>query len=519
MSDVLLQNGWIVLKNQDPLIIHSVIPHAQLIKVRGEEMIAVKHHIDTVQILRNIGIPAPSPINYGWKYPGRFTPFEHQRETAAFLTVHRKAFVLSEMGVGKTCSAIWAAEYLMQAGIIKRVLIIAPKSCLNKVWGYEIFGTTSYRTAVVLTGSREKRRALYKTSAPYVIINYDAIGTIADLVKADKTIDLVIVDEASKFRNGMTHRYKTLKTMLRPETRLWLVTGTPCSNAPTDAWALARLVKPELVPPFFNAFKRKTMNQLNQFKWIARHDAHDTVFAALQPAIRYRKKDLPDADLNSLTYQNRECELSSEQKRVFDVMRKQLTVEHDGGRITAVNAAVKLLKLLQILCGVVYDDTGVARFLDDSPRIEALQEIIEECERKVIVWVPFKSVLYHLVKTLNKDGKIAEGVCGDTTQSERDRIFSAFQDDNNPLKVLVAHPGTAAHGLTLTAANTIVWYGPFFSAELYQQACARIDRPGQKYDMTIIHLGATPLEWGAYAVVRDKTNRQDKILDLYKGIL
>jgi SNF2 family DNA or RNA helicase len=371
------------------------------------------------------------------------------------------------------------------------------------------------RSVAVLQGTRQKRRDLYNSTATYLVINHDGLSTISDLVAADKHIGLVIVDECAAFRNGTTDRYKILKSCLRPDMRLWMMSGSPCPNAPTDAWAQARLVRPENVPPYFTVFKRATMDQVNMYKWVPRHDSDHLVHKALQPAIRYAKKDC--VDLPDITYQDRECDLTPQQIKLFKEMRRDFQTTHEGGVITAANAAVKMVKLLQICCGVVYDNDRIPRVSIAASRLEALEEIISECSQKVIVWVPFKSVLYHLVEQINTRfyKGAAAGVSGETTDNQRTEIFTAFQEHRNPMKVLIAHPGTAAHGLNLTTASVSIWYAPFFSAEQYMQANERINRPGQKNEMSVIHLGATALEWGVYDLIKTKNNRQNKILELY----
>jgi SNF2 family DNA or RNA helicase len=517
---LLVRKGHLVFSPADPIAFRDVLPQARRLEVQGKEYVALKHDLEAVQVLRNMGINAPSPVNYGWEYPGRYVPYQHQRETVDFLTIYRRGFVLNEMGTAKTCSAIWAAEYLMQQGLVRRVLVVAPRSCLKSVWADEIFQTTMKRPVAILQGSRERRRKLFESEATYLIINHDALGTIADLVRKDRSVDLVIIDESAVFRNGQTGKYAQLKRCLRPETRLWMMSGAPCPNAPTDAWAQARLVRPETVPPYFTSFKRETMDKISMYKWVPRHDSDVKVHDALQPAIRFAKKDC--LDLPPITYQNRECELTPEQKRLFKEMRNDLHTRAEGHTITAVNAAAKLTKLLQICAGVVYDNTGAERIIEASPRLEALLEIIEQNDRKVIVWAPYVSVLNHLTNAINKrfgSDNYARSVRGSVSDNVRHEIFTSFSDENSPTRVLVAHPKTAAHGLTLVSANTCIWYAPFFSPELYRQANERINRPGQKHPMTVLHMGGTALEWGYFEAVRMKNGRETKILDMYKNLI
>jgi SNF2 family DNA or RNA helicase len=529
----------LVFEAPDPIAVRSVLPHAKTLNYKGRPHVVVKHDLDAVTILRNIGIEAPSPVNHGWEYPGQYKPFEHQRASVEFLTVHRRAFNLSEMGVGKTAAALWAAEYLITQGVVHRVLIVCPKSCTHKVWEDELFRTLMHRTAVVVEGGREKKLALAASDSEFLIVNHDGLATIHDVVAKDSRIDLIIYDEAGVLRNGQIQRYKTLKSLLKPATRLWLLTATPCPNAPTDAWALARLVRPETVPPYFTSFKRQTMIQVSNFKWVPKPESTKMAYDALQPAIRFKTSDCHD--LPPITYQNRSVELSPEQAKMLKAMAKDFVAEKDGATITAANAAVKMVKALQILGGVCYDDTGTPVLIDAPDRLATVREIIEEADHKVIIWCPFKHVMEHLRQHISSWfnesgaakgdgtafgnlllGTVSQNVAvinGDVGNSARTDIITRFQNTSDPLKVLIAHPATAAHGLTLTAANICVWYGPTFSADIWSQANARVNRPGQKHHMTVVKLGSTALEWEAYGVAEAKVGRQEKILTLYRKML
>jgi SNF2 family DNA or RNA helicase len=508
--------GYLVFEAPDPIAVRAVLPHSRTIEYRGKPHIAVKHELDAVTILRNLGIAAPSPVNHGWEYPGRYQPWDHQKAAVEFWTTTRRGFDLSEMGVGKSKSALWAAEYLMQQGLVDRAVIVCPKSCTHKVWEDEIFQTVMHRSAVVIEGGRERKRELAASDSDYILVNHDGLATIADVISKDNRINLIIYDEASAIRNAGTNRYKTLKAVAKPTMRLWLLTGSPCPNAPTDAWALARLVRPDIVPPYFLAFKRQTMIQVTNFKWIPKPEAAQMAYEALQPAIRFKTSDCHD--LPPVTYQRRDCELSATQRKMLEDLRKHLVADNDGATITAANAAVKLVKMLQVCGGTVMDDEGNAQLIGAPDRVAAVREIVEESERKVIVWCPFKKAMEYLKTELSKEWKCAI-INGDVGARERSEIITEFQDESSELKVLIAHPATAAHGLTLVTANVCIWYGPTFSAEHKQQADARVIRPGQKHHMTIIHIGSTALEWEAYGVADAKAGRQEKVLSLYRKTL
>jgi SNF2 family DNA or RNA helicase len=233
----------------------------------------------------------------------------------------------------------------------------------------------------------------------------------------------------------------------------------------------------------------------------------------MQPSVRFAREDC--IDLPPTTYVTRQCELSPQQKSAFDDMLRKLKVEFAGEQVTAVNEAVKLGKLLQICVGGVYTHDGGTVALPNQSRVELVREIIEEAEAKVIVFVPLTGALNLLADELRKDFTV-EVVNGETSKAQRDRIFKDFQNARDP-RVLVANAGTMSHGLTLTAANTIVWFAPVHSLETYEQANARVTRPGQKLNTLIVNIEATPLERKIYERLQGRGKTQGVLLDMLKG--
>jgi SNF2 family DNA or RNA helicase len=495
--------------------------HSKLINHEGHN-IALPHNLSVVKVLRNMNIKAPSPIRYyyDWPRPARFAKvFEHQYATADFLTMNPRCFVLNEQGTSKTASAIWACDYLMKLGRIKRVLIAAKLSTLEQVWLNEIFDVAMHRTALVLHADADKRRELLAREVDFYIVNHDGLKILANDVRARKDIDLIIVDEASAFRNGTTEMYKTLEKTAKGK-KLWLLTGTPCPNAPTDAWALSRLIDPTRVPPYFTQFKRATMNQLSTYKWAPKPGSHEMAFNAMQPAIRYKKSEC--LELPPVTYTTRTCPITKEQADAYLAMKNHMVADAKQQQITAANAADKISKLRQILCGAIKDtDTGEYITLDHAPRLKVLLEVIEEASAKVLVIVPFKGIVATLRDEMQEwhdkrgDGRRVEVVNGDVTQTKRNRIFQDFRDDAN-LTELVCHPKVMAHGLNLTQADVVVFYAPIYSNEESLQVMDRINRPGQTRKMTIVRIMANQLEKDVYAMVEGRAITQETILGLYK---
>ena len=437
----------------------------------------------------------------------------HQRDTAAFLTLNQRAFCFNEQGTGKTASAIWAADYLLNTGKIKRVLIICPLSIMQSAWQADLFKFAVHRRVGVAYGEKRKRQAVISNDADFVIINYDGIEIVAEDI-ARNNFDLIIIDEANAYKTPTTKRWKTLNRLITPNTWLWMMTGTPAAQSPTDAYGLAKLCVPEKVDRFFGGFRDRVMVNVSKFRWVPRPNADQIVFESLQPAIRFTKKEC--LDLPEITHVFRDAPLTSQQEKYYKLLKKEMLMVADGEEISTVNAATNLNKLLQISGGAVYSDTGAVIEFDVSNRLRVIQEVIEEASHKVLVFVPFTHTIELLRAHLRGAGIACEVINGAVPVNRRTEIFKIFQETEN-IKVLIIQPQAAAHGVTLTAANVIIWYSPVTSIETYLQANARIDRNGQVNPMTVVHIKGSPVETRLYGMLQNKLDVHTKIIDLYNN--
>lgn len=509
---ILPQTKALALKLNNPERVLASIPTAQKLVVRGHEVVVAPHGVEEVAQLNALGIDTPSPILYHYNWPGRYSPYDHQKETAAFLTVNRKGLVLNEIGTGKTQSALWAADYLMSLGVVEKALIISPLSTLERVWGDAIYMNFTHRKVSVLHGTADRRRRLLKQHSDFYVVNHDGFPIIAK--EAMGMFDLVIVDEAAVLRNPTTKRFKSFRKWmeLNPATRLWLMTGTPTPNEPTDAWALAKLIDSPFCTKTYTNFRDQVMTKISMYKYIPRPDSAEIVKHILQPAVRYTRDecfDLPDT-----VTQTRQVDLTPDQAKHYKQMMKHLITETGGtdGTITAVNEAVKMMKLVQIACGVAYGEDGNDIELDCAPRVKAVEEVIEEAGAKVIVFVPLTGTLRMLERELARRWTVAV-VNGAVSSTQRDEIFYNFQHTDNP-RILIAHPATMAHGLTLTAASTVIWYGPIASNEQYQQANGRVERIGKRHVSNVVHIQSTLLEQKIFERLAGKQKMQGLLLDM-----
>lgn len=793
------------LRLRNPHKVLNVIPKSALIEDGPISTVLVKWGLEEAQVLKNLKIKnVPSPIIGRYKWPGIYEPFSHQKQTAAFLTLHRRAFCFNDPGTGKTLSVTWACDYLMNLKHLKRVLIICPLSIMQSAWQADIFKGAMHRKVGVAHGSKAKRQQIIASDAEFVIINFDGVAVVEDEI-SNGGFDMIVVDECfvagtlvstplgrrpieqleagdkvltsdgvmcikrlvrntatqlvevklgngktirctpdhpfftdagwvcaknlagrrlisgvelsclragippgnapnamalgagprswhdlfqilrteemalpqpkqehlqqlvaraagetvrtedggtpgkavrsgesewaqtpsawgqrhgddtrrvvdfrgftcglgmelpssvgqeaarlsyelqarlcvaapqgragsgrqqphntgtpstgpeegseaggawvesvshiecpdgeavynlevegtpnyfvgdhwlvhncNAYKTATTTRWKTLNRILKPNMWLWMLTGTPASQSPLDAYGLAKLVNPSETPRAFTSFRDQVMYKATQFKWMPKLDANATVNRMLQPAIRFTKEqclDLPD-----MLYTTRDVPLTSQQSKYYEQLRKQMVMQAAGEEVTAVNAAAKLNKLLQVSCGAVYSDTGEVVTFDASNRTAVLKEVIDETPHKVLVFVPFRHAIEILYDELRKSGITAMVIHGGVSAGRRTEIFKQFQEQPDP-KVLVVQPQAASHGVTLHAANTVVWWAPITSYETYAQANARVHRAGQRNKCLVVKLQGSPVESKLYKALDSKEEAQMDLMELYKDTM
>jgi SNF2 family DNA or RNA helicase len=261
------------------------------------------------------------------------------------------------------------------------------------------------------------------------------------------------------------------------------------------------------------AWRDKVMYQVTRFKWVPKPNAKNDVFKALQPAIRFAKDEC--LDLPDVLYTTREVPLTPQVQKYYKMLKEQMMIEAAGAQISAVNAAAGLNKLLQISGGAVYTDKKEVIEFDVQPRLTALMEVIDETEHKVIIFVPYRHTI-ELVSRYLTDHHISNHVIqGDVSATQRANIINQFQSMEEP-RVLVIQPQSASHGVTLTAANTVVFWSPVMSVETYLQCIARMDRVGQVNKMTVVHLQGSEVERKMYAMLQGKVDMHTKLVDLYR---
>jgi SNF2 family DNA or RNA helicase len=303
----------------------------------------------------------------------------------------------------------------MNLGVVKRVLVICPLSIMKSAWQQDLFKFAIHRTCDIAYGEPKKRKKIISQGAEFVIINFDGVEIVKDdILNGD--FDLIVVDEASAYKNAQTNRWKTLRDVVATTKGIWMLTGTPAAQSPVDAFGLAKLINPTNTPKFFGEFRDRVMYKVGLYRWVPKKDAQDIVHKVLQPAIRFEKSqclDLPD-----LTFVERDAPLTSQQNKYYKLLKKQMVINTAGESISAVNAATNINKLLQISGGAVYSDNGEVIEFDVSNRLKVIEEVIEEASHKVLVFVPFTHTL---------DTTVSLDRCGGTQKPRGDILPAGLQ--------------------------------------------------------------------------------------------
>lgn len=474
--------------------------------------LVVPHGLRETLLLRHMGFKCPSPlVHYNWSGG---TPFDVQVKTCEMLVENRRAYVLNHMGTGKTKSALWAWDFLNRVGHAKKLLVVAPLSTLRFVWAREVFSTLHGRTVKVLHGSRQERLDALADDADIYIVNHDGLKVIYNELRCRADIDTLVLDELAVYRNN-SDRSKAMRKFAARFNIVWGLTGAPMPNSPLDVWAQCKIVTPNTVPEFQNQARDMLMTRVTTWKWAPRPGAIHTAFQWMQPAVRFSLDDI--MELPPMIERTIDVPLSKKQVKVYNEVSKELRAAVADKLITAANGAVAAGKLVQVAGGWVYTKKPEFIRLDNVDRVVALADLVRSAERKVLVFVPYRHALAGVSSIFSRqDVRIPHAVVhGDV--NNRDVIFNAFQNGKD-LKVLLAHPQCLAHGLTLTAADTVIWYMPIASLDIYDQANARIRRVGQQHKQQLIHICGSPAERKLYRLLRTKQKLQGDFLDLFEDI-
>ena len=413
----------------------------------------------------------------------KFVPHEYQERAIRRIIDQPKVGLFLDMGLGKTVITLTAILQLMYAEYaVERVLVIAPKRVAEDTWcrEHEKWDHLNILKISKVMGPRDQRiRALHEMSDIYVI-SRDNVVWLTEIFGTQWPFDMVVIDELTSFKSPQSKRFRALRKVMPAASRVVGLTGTPSPNGLMDLWSEIYLLdRGERLGRTLGTYRERWFyaaqhNGYIVYKWLPRKGAQEEIESRLSDlCVSMKAEDylqLPDRIDNVIP-----VKLSDAEMAIYDRMEQDQLLRFDEGDVAALSAAAVMFKLSQIASGNVYDDRGsVIRI--HKRKLDALLEIMETTEDPVLVFYEFVSDR-DLIRSAIPEARTLEGP-------------EDIADWNSgKVKVLLAHPASAGYGLNLQdGGSTIVWYGPTWNLELYQQANARLYRQGQQKPVIIHHL-------------------------------
>ena len=416
-----------------------------------------------------------------------------------------------EMGLGKTVTTLTSIDDLKYDRFeVNKVLIIAPLRVANTVWHKEAKNWEHLKHlnfSIVTGNSKERHTALQRTADIYVI-NRENIKWLVEHYRAKFPFDMVVIDESSSFKSHASQRFKALKKVLPYINRMVLLTGTPASNGYMDLWSQVFLLDGgQRLGRNITFFRNRYFDRdFMGYNYEIRQGATEQIQEALSDIVLSMQSedylDLPDYLPTVL-----DNKLEGDLLKKYKVFEKDMMVSlyDDDEKITAMSAATLSNKLLQFCSGNMYDEVGTVHHIHDL-KIDTLKEIINENpENNILVAYNYK----HELETLTTN--FPEAVV-------LDKKGEAVEKWNKgEIKILLAHPASAGHGLNLQyGGSVIVWYGFTWSLELYQQFNARLYRQGQQDVVRVMHIAVGEIEHKLMTALAKKEMTQDGLLKALK---
>jgi SNF2 family DNA or RNA helicase len=488
------------------------VPDLRLHDTPRGKVYSAPHNLITSRVLRNLDVPVPCPLEsyYDWNGVPRYAS---QVSTASEMAHNPRLFVLNDIGTGKTRAALGAVDYLFREGLAKRALVVTTLSTMHDVWVREAEHCFPSLDPAILHGSKA-RRLRRMEQGNLLIINHDGVNVIAEELER-LAPDIVILDELAVYRRKRTRKWRAAKRVVDRAKWAWGMTGAPTPRGPDDAWAQVELLRPGQAGNSMVRFRMRTMVQVSNFRWLPRPEAREIVHQVMQPAVRVRRADV--VELPPCTHSRRSVAPSNVQSQAYMHLKAKAVALFDEGRVRAVNAGVLFSKLLQVAAGSVYTETRGVIHLEASARYDEIARLVEEAEGKALVFSSFRHVTERCFAELS--ARLASPgvmVHGGTPQRDRSAAFWGLQ--NGATGWLAGHPQCMAHGLTLTAANVIIWNGPLPNLEIYEQANGRITRAGQARPQFVVGLRSFEVEGRTYRMLEEKALNQDGILSMFKEL-
>ena len=442
------------------------------------------------------------------KYKFKTKPYAHQL-TALENSWHKEEFAyFMEMGTGKTKVLIDNLAMLYDKGKVDGALIIAPKGVVGTWYNQElpnhladhIENVTVLWQANINKKQQEKLDQLFKTGHELhiLVMNVEALSTDKGKLFAAKFLrshkSMLAIDESTTIKNPKAKRTKNILSLGDICKYRRIMTGSPVTRNPLDLYSQCEFLNPRLLQfTSYYAFR----NRYAEMKTIHVHGRSVNVVHKFQnlkelsetlKPFSYRVLKQDCLDLPEKVYIKREISLSPEQKKLYEQMKKQAIAVLNGKQVTSVTVLTQLMRLQQITCGHFTADDGSIQPVKNN-RLAELLDVLEEVEGKVIIWGHYQEDVKNIVNILTEKygpGSVVS-YYGLTPQEERQKNIKKFQA-NNGVRFLVGTPQTGGYGITLTEANTVIYYSNGYDLEKRMQSEDRAHRIGQKKTVTYVDI-------------------------------
>lgn len=439
------------------------------------------------------------------------------------------AALLMEMGTGKTLVTIAVAGRMALDGRIRRMLIVAPASVCG-VWEAEFFRAAdfTYRLELLLGDSAKRKAALRRLEADdtpalvVAVINYESTWRLLPELRAFGA-DLVVCDESQRIKNHAAKQSKAMHTLGAQAPYRMILTGTPIQKDPRDIWSQFRFLEPGVFPTNYYAFQaRYALMGGFQGKQYLRQQNSDELARKIH-AISYRVRKEDCLDLPEKVFEDRPVTLEPEALRLYRRLQKEAVAElESGGEVTAQHVLTKLLRLQQMVGGFVRQDDGCLVRVSDA-KLAAARDLMETLcldeGKKLVILCRFRAEVDALEEAARKMDLGLVRIDGSVKPADRTALVGRFQTDGGcPLFLGILD--ACAEGLTLTAAQTILYYSLTFNYAKYDQSLARIHRIGQRGSCLYIHLVAPgTVDAKILAALKNKESLASSIVDNWRTLL
>lgn len=434
----------------------------------------------------------------------------YQERGVQFIKDTNKCALFIDLGMGKTLTTLTAISDLSDSLDIGKVLVIAPLRVANTTWHKELknWEHTKHLTYSICTGSEKNRLQGLMKDADVYIINRENVKWLVDYYKKSWPFDMVVIDESSSFKSSKSQRWKALRKVLPYTERMVQLTGTPAPNGLMDLYAQVYLLDTgERLGRNMTAYKSRFFeSDFMGYKYMPREGSENKIYSLIDDLVMTMRAEdylqLPDRiDLVQ------SVALPPKLKGQYDVLEKEFIAEIEDTELAVFNAAALANKLLQFSNGAAYTDEHKNWVELHNGKLDTLKDIVEDNSgENILVAYNYKTDLERLQKAfpdavvLDKEGAAVE------------------KWNNGEIKMLLAHPASAGHGLNLQhGGSMIVWFGLNWSLELYQQFNGRLHRQGQAKPVRIIHLVAEGcIDEKVMKAIEAKAKTQDELLDYLK---